>query len=231
MSKIYDRLIFEQGELDYAISQAARSHASPSVHTTALTENLGSRSQNTNLPLPHAYDIILHILFHMFLLALCVLALVALWSRAPVATFAIFLVWTVSFYILLFTLAWFGRPANSLLTVILSRLRADHYVSSTPTERPQTSSPSPAPTPGQQYPFPASNSASPYLHQPNYHATPCDTLSVSHEGPRSMASAEEDTDEDVDDETRQRNIEDEMSRREVSIVTVPRRKLWITNPS
>lgn len=196
------------------------------MHTTALAAN--STTQSRHLTLLPTYDIILHILFHIFLLGLCVLALVALWTRAPVATFAIFLVWTIAFYALLFIFAWSGRPANSLLTVIISRLRADHVVPSR-SEHVDTSSPSPILPPGQQVPFP--NIANPYLHQPNHHATPYDALSVSHEGPRSMTSAEEETDEEVDDETRQRNIEDEMSRREVSIVTVPRRKLWITNPS
>jgi len=38
-------------------------------------------------------------------------------------------------------------------------------------------------------------------------------------------------DDDIDEDTRQRQIEEEMDRREVSIVTVPRRKLQVINPS
>lgn len=41
---------------------------------------------------------------------------------------------------------------------------------------------------------------------------------------------EVDDDDDEDEESRQRRIEEEMSRRDVSIVTVPRRKLFLTNP-
>lgn len=48
-------------------------------------------------------------------------------------------------------------------------------------------------------------------------------------GPRSVET--DDDDDDIDEDTRQRQIEEEMGRREVSIVTVPRRRLWITNPS
>ena len=38
-------------------------------------------------------------------------------------------------------------------------------------------------------------------------------------------------DDDEDDELQQRRIEQEMERRDVSIVTVPKRKLFLTNPS
>jgi hypothetical protein len=203
-----------------------RARQTPST-PTGLLSGIQTRSQRIIPDLPHTYDIILHTLFHTFLLALCLLALVALWFRAPVAAFAIFLVWVIIFYALLFTLAWFGRPTNSLLTVALARLRANNAPQPL---TPEPQSPSPAATPGHQYPFPTTG---PYLHPPSHRSnTPYDALSSSHEGPRSLGSAaDEYDDEDVDDETRQRNIEEEMARREVSIVTVPRRKLWITNPS
>lgn len=70
--------------------------------------------------------------------------------------------------------------------------------------------------------------AGPYLHQPPYRTAATDEYSHSHAGPRSL---EADDDDDVDEVTRQRMIEEEMDRREVSIVTVPKRRLWVTNPS
>lgn len=60
----------------------------------------------------------------------------------------------------------------------------------------------------------------PYIHQPSHRTLPSD---------RQARSAEDD-DDDEDEDTRQRRMEREMERREVSIVTVPKRKLWITNP-
>ena len=38
-------------------------------------------------------------------------------------------------------------------------------------------------------------------------------------------------DDEEDEDTRQQRMEEEMNRRDVSIVTVPKRKLWIANPS
>ena len=46
-----------------------------------------------------------------------------------------------------------------------------------------------------------------------------------------LRSETEEIDSDEDEDTRQRRIEDEMARRDVSIVTVPKRKLWVANPS
>jgi hypothetical protein len=105
-----------------------------------------------------------------------------------------------------------------------------------------------------QYPFPSENmlqpstaannnnaSLGPYYHRPPYRAA----TSVGHENntitsvgsrsPRTMSreiggGAGDDDDEDIDEDTRQQRIEEEMQRREVSIVTVPRRKLRVTNP-
>ena len=44
-------------------------------------------------------------------------------------------------------------------------------------------------------------------------------------------TTEDDDEDDIDDDTRQRMIEDEMSRRDVSIITMPKRKLTVANPS
>jgi len=79
-----------------------------------------------------------------------------------------------------------------------------------------------------QFPFPP-EPRSPYLQQPLFHTAPDDDLrSSSYAGLRSET---EEVESDEDEETRQRRIEDEMARRDVSIVTVPKRKLWVVNPS
>ena len=171
--------------------------------------------------MPHAIEMLLRLLFYSFLLGSCVLSLVALWSRAPRAIFAIFLAWTLSFYISVPVLSWFGKPQKSITTVIISRLRTPP-VSSPP---PETQHP---PVPSDGVPFPTSPQG-PYVHQPPYRAAISPGQDEISPGPRSVEA--DDDDEDEDEDTRQRRIEDEMSRRDVSIVTVPKRKLWIANPS
>lgn len=178
--------------------------------------------------MPPALETALHSLFHALVLALCVLSLQALWTRAPKATFAVFLIWTLAFYVALIALAWLGHPRNSSLTVLLSRLRGDHqYVAAPPAN---TSTPTPSRplsrTGTDQYPFPTQIQG-PYLHQPLVRPAHDDEFSASHGG--HPDDIEEDSEDD--EATRQQRIEDEMGRRDVSIVTVPKRKLWITNPS
>lgn len=179
----------------------------------------------TTYELPPPFELSLRIFFHVLVLALCVLSLVALWYRAPMSLFAVFLLWTVIFYISLFALAWQGRPGKSILTTLTARVRGplpQPAVSpGTPTSRPLSM------TGTDQYPFPT-ETRGPYLHQPPYRATGHDDVSTS-QSPRSVET--DDDDDDIDEDTRQRRIEEEMGRREVSIVTVPKRRLWITNPS
>jgi hypothetical protein len=68
----------------------------------------------------------------------------------------------------------------------------------------------------------------PYLHQPSFYPAAEDDLqSGSYAGLRSEPEEESEDDDDA----RQRRIEDEIGRRDVSIVTVPKRKLWVVNPS
>lgn len=76
-----------------------------------------------------------------------------------------------------------------------------------------------------QYTFPSDPRGGPYIHQPLFRRA----LS-SHEDDI-LSSENHDDDGDDDEHARQRRIEQEMDRRDVSIVTVPKRKLWITNPS
>jgi len=173
--------------------------------------------------MPHSFAIVLRILFHIFFLALSILSLVALWSLGSRAGFAVFLMWTLAFYVLLLVCAWYGRPRQSILTVIFSRLRAS------PPRAPQPT-PSPLPlSPMDQYPFPI-DARGPYVHhQPPFRVAGTDEMSTLHGALRSAENGDED-EEDIHEDIRQQRIEDEMARREVSIITVPRKKLWITNP-
>lgn len=171
---------------------------------------------------PNSRHVILHSLFHILLLANCVLALVMLFSRAPLVSFILFLIWTAFFYICLFYLAWGGRPRSSALTIAFYRLRGQPHSSVDPTpEEPATDDH----TESQLFP---SNGNSPYTyHQPSWRRA------VSPDGSHGRPTAETDVDDDDDEDeaSRQRRMEDELERRDVHIVTVPRKRLWITNPS
>lgn len=176
--------------------------------------------------LPSFPELCLRILFHVLVLALCILSLVALWYRGAKSFFVVFLLWTLLFYIILFVLAWHGRPARSLLTTVVTRLRAEPSHAAIPPSTPGSRPLSMAGT--EQYLFPT-DARGPYLHHPPYRAAAPDDFSMTLMGPRSVET--DDDDEDIDEDTRQRQIEEEMGRREVSIVTVPKRRLWVTNPS
>ncbi|TFK87067.1 hypothetical protein K466DRAFT_599803 [Polyporus arcularius HHB13444] len=182
--------------------------------------------------LPPPFEGSVHLLFHALLLALSVLSLVSLWQRAPKAAFAVFLAWTVVFYTILFVLAWRGRPRESVLSVIFSRLRAEPSafapvprVGSPAGSRPLSMNESVA------VPFPSDSlGRGPYQHhQPPYRANGAydHDYATSH----GHVSPDVDDDDDEDEETRQRRIEEELSRRDVSIVTVPKRRLYLLNPN
>ncbi|KAI0322435.1 hypothetical protein OF83DRAFT_1254961 [Amylostereum chailletii] len=211
-------------ELDFAL-QTQRGPPTPATPDVLSTRELmgpspSRHTQRATMPSPG--HIILHSLMHLLVLALCILSLAALWQRAPIATFAVFLVWTVSFYGILVTLAWYGRPRASMITVIISRLRGDLSFDG-PTSTPVPSRP--LSVSGIDFP---TDARGPYLHQPMYRTAHEDEYSASHGIPHSEI---EEAESDGDEETRQRRIEDEMGRRDVSIVTVPKRKLWVVNPS
>jgi hypothetical protein len=199
-----------QDAIDYAITQANRARAS----STPATANLSASTRST-LPaeFPGPYRLASHLLFHALLISLCILTLVEFWSRTLNAAFAVFLVWTLVLYSLVAVFAFFGRPSTSLLAVIISRLRAPPLLTFTEPPLPTVTDNSLPDTRG------------PYIHhQPPFRMAGHDDSSIS---PRSIETHDEDEDED----TRQQRIEEEMGRRDVSIVTVPRRKLWIANPS
>lgn len=221
-----------QGELDYALTQLQSRGRHPSTPGTAMMDMTSTRglmvpTADLHAPrMPGRFDIFLHIILHAFLLALCIFSLIALWSRGTMAGFAVFLVWTAIFYVGLFMLAWNGVPRESILTVVFGRLRAEPHAMPVPT----SSSPGPSRPLSDigmdSIPFP-SDSRGPYQH----HQPPFRT---AHEHDYPLPSHGHDTrevyDDDEDEESRQRRIEEEMSRRDVSIVTVPKRKLFLTNP-
>jgi hypothetical protein len=206
-----------QGDIDYLNSQYRR--AAPSTPGTLVMDAKDSMpmpdSSITAPPImPSTLDAFTHILLHAFLLALCILSLIALWNHASVATFAVFIAWTVCFYFVILVLAWQGIPSRSILTVIINRLRDP------PVPQPSVISPPTA--------YAESAMNGPYQHQPSYRLAQDSEYptSVSHGG----ITVEDDDDDDVDEETRQRRIEEEINRRDVNIVTVPKRRLFLMNP-
>jgi hypothetical protein len=219
-----------QGDLDYALMQLNnRVHSSTPATTTHLSGQALSDPPSAKVQepvVPRKEETVLHVLMHVLILALCILSLVELRHRASLGLFAAFLAWTVAFYAILVILSWNGHPRYSTLTVLLGRIRGNSR-SADPGGTPSASRP--ISTVGtDQFPFPQ-ESRSPYFHQPSFHPAPEDDLhSASYAGLRSEI---EEIDSDEDEETRQRRIEDEIARRDVSIVTVPKRKLWVVNPS
>ncbi|KAL4075874.1 hypothetical protein V8B97DRAFT_1925759 [Scleroderma yunnanense] len=213
--------------LEYA-AHVTRGHAvaSGSTANTADVPSTGAllpTIRHTPKP-PSLPELCVRLFFHACVFGLCILSLVALWYRASVYLFAAFLLWTVLFYIALFVLAWHGRPAKSLLTTLIVRVRAEPPAipPGTPGSRPLSMAGT------EQYLF-STDTRGPYLHHPPYRATAHDDFCMTPMAPRSVET--DDDDDDIDEDTRQRQIEEEMGRREVSIVTVPKRRLWVTNPS
>jgi len=229
------------GELDYVLTQlenesrrAAQeevSSANPLMDTMAATAPLPSVVESPEAP--SFVEGILHVVVHLTLLTLCGLCLAELWLRAPRATFVVFLILTLAFYLAMFSLAWYGHPRRSLLVVSINRLRGDKTEKAyneaagrrTPSMTPVSAlavSPDTMRSPG---------SRSPYTHhQPPYRSVPGNVVEddVTSQGLRSFDGDDDEDDEDED--TRQRRMEAEMDRRNVSIITVPKAKLWIANP-
>ncbi|KAI0368139.1 hypothetical protein BV20DRAFT_948921 [Pilatotrama ljubarskyi] len=208
------------GELGYGLSpvdrrgQEAWTPGTTPMEVTSTNGLMGHQSPVEHPVLPSPFEGFIHVLFHALLLALSALALVALWQRGPRAVFGVFLAWTAVFYVILVALAWNGYPRESILSVIFSRLRAEPVAFSPP----------------MAVPFP-SEARGPYQHhQPPYRAA----LTVEQEYAASHShchSPDVDDDDEEDEDTRQRRIEEELSRRDVSIVTVPKRRLYVLNPN
>jgi hypothetical protein len=182
-----------------------------------------SRRLSSQPKLPKPLSLALRVVFHALLLALCVLTLTELWRRAPKVAFAVFLLWVVTVYALTFTLAWLGRPQVSFLTYAFARC----FPRYPPPEHPRASADTSTSTDYTSF----TDARSPYLHKLPHRVAPStnprDDTSIA--SPRSVETHDEAEEEDED--VTQQRIEDEIGRREVSIVTVPRRKLWIANPS
>ncbi|KAJ3801617.1 hypothetical protein GGU11DRAFT_768755 [Lentinula aff. detonsa] len=207
------------GELDYALTQAQRARQRALLSNFATTDTPTHLHINVTPQMPGTMGIVLHILLQSLILGLIIISLVKLWSSFLVG-FIVFLVWTIAFYFALIVLAWNGRPNISILAVILARLRAEPTTQSTQ----YLASQSPPVSAPDYYAFP--QGSGPYYHEPPFQAASTD---LSHGGPRSL---ETDDDDEEDEDARQQRMESEMDRREVvTVTTVPRRKLWIANPS
>ena len=154
----------------------------------------------------------------------------ALFQRGPIAAFAVFLAWTLAFYGLLIGLSWNGRPRKSILSVIFSRLRAEPArfspvprAGSPAGSRPLSMNESVA------VPFPSDGRGPYHHHQPPYRAA---SAGLDHDYPMATTLGHDvDDDDEEDEDTRQRRIEEELNRRDVSIVTVPKRRLYLLNPT
>ncbi|KAF9462635.1 hypothetical protein BDZ94DRAFT_1219539 [Collybia nuda] len=202
------------GELDYAISQVRRAQSSSTPATTdALMGSATRIALRRQLPFPPPPKIVLRLLVQLCLLGFSVLTLVILWQRAPRFAFGVFLTWTVAFYAVMSVCSWYFCPEHSILSALRSRLG---------TNTPETLDTPSTPTPGLRTP------AGPYTH----HQTPFRAAAISDDGSVAVRSVDTDVLEDgVDEFTTQRMIEEEMGRRDVSIITIPKRRLWIANPS
>ncbi|KAF7355307.1 hypothetical protein MSAN_01447100 [Mycena sanguinolenta] len=198
------------GELDYPLDHStptATLAPPPSTPGTLLDPPVPVEAPSN---MPPTTSIILRLLFHASLAAFCVFCLVTLWSKkAPKSTFGVFLAWTVAFYVILIGSSWRGRPDRSTLSLLFGRLRTQ------PAVRPTA----PRPSVSDTLPDTDDNLSFPYTHhRPAYRRA----LLSDAVGPQSTDTEEEDDD----------RAEDEMRRRDISIVTsYPKRALRITNPS
>jgi hypothetical protein len=202
-------------ELDYAITQLHNARRETPATTYGLIKSRPDALQGT-IRFPPCPEGVIHILLQASLLGISVVSLIELWSRGYKLGFAIFLVWSALFYVVLIALSWFGCPEKSVLSATLHRLRGGASNSAASDDR--------RPRP-QSYPL--STHEGPYLHQPVFHVATREELSYA----RPLSVTTDDDDDNIDEGTRQRMIEEEMERRDVSIVTVPRRRLLVANPS
>jgi hypothetical protein len=215
------------GELDYAITQSQRAGERELNATPATTDRLNATAPLIHpIPrMPSILGIVLHILLQLSIAGLAIISLIMLWSHS-LAGFLIFLVWTIFFYIALVVLAWNGKPSISILAVTLNRLRANPDIQQSQELTQYLASQIPPVSAPGHYTFPTQG---PYSHEPQFHAA--GSTDLSHGDPRSVES-DGDGDDDEDEDARQHRIESEMDRREiVTVTTVPRRKLWVANPS
>ncbi|EAU84773.2 hypothetical protein CC1G_00292 [Coprinopsis cinerea okayama7 len=209
------------GELDYALSVAHNAQRA-SIATSDALHLTPPPPINHQPQRPPALDMSAYFVAQIGFLGLNIMTLIALWKHAPKAVFVVFVLWVIIIYLV----ALFVPQRFSTEEFLLSKLKRQATPSPPPPEAGPTSSPLPHATELQAPIRPLG----PYLHQPPFLRTvPADPVYNISDDPRSVEG--DDDDDDIDDETRQRMIEEEMDRREVSIVTVPKRKLWVANPS
>lgn len=171
-------------------------------------------SSQPRLKFPTISEMFIHVIIQGLLLGLSILTLINLWLRAPKYGFIIFLIWTVIFYAIMIYFALRHRAECSFSSALCSLQNPP--LRNTPVD------PNPPSVLAEVNP-------GPYAHQPPYRlATAADEISSSQDAPRSTET--DGQEEDLDDDTRQRIIEEEIGRRDVSIITIQRRKLWIANP-
>ncbi|KAG8966018.1 hypothetical protein FRC03_012661 [Tulasnella sp. 419] len=236
------------GEIDLALAQQARAvspplHSSiPLVGSTHLQtglmvrphQSIGSQqldvlSTNVDgiqaIPIPPrlpspTIQICFNIALQLGLLFAITFWVVTFAIEGIGAGLAITIVFAVIYYIGLIVLAWMKRPRRSMLVVAISRLKGE------PISLPQD--PSTMATHGGS-PTPATYSAvpqHPYYHQAIYRTAHDDDEGL---GGRPRSTESEPLDDDEDDDERQARMEEEMARRDVSIFTVPKRKLVVRN--
>jgi hypothetical protein len=224
-----------QGELDYTLSQNRR-NSQPTIPPPTLGHDELSNVRPTPPPVqptstqtsklqsrPPSWTLLLRVTFHAVLFANVVFCLLSLWNLGNKAPFSIFLALSVGIYALMAWSFYSGQPRNSLIALI----RAKHtyrqagagsgFTPAVPDPHPYSLSPPPRSAPqvvetsqvNAPIPFPTLGS-----------------LNLT------RTVREEMLDEDnEDDDEKQERIEREMQRRDVSIVTVPRRSLRIANIS
>ncbi|TFK28754.1 hypothetical protein FA15DRAFT_664799 [Coprinopsis marcescibilis] len=204
------------GELDLALSIAHNTRRHSAAQSDGLQTTGSDRSTPYAVPRPSLLDMATYVLLQIGFLGLNATTLIALWDRASTAIFVVALVWVLAIYALIIFVSKRLPPEAYLLSKLKGRA----------VPGPTGSGPFvPAPTsPAAADTIPPS-AHGPYMHQPPYLRTvPID--------PAQFSDDPVDDEDDIDDETCQRMIEEEMDRRDVSIVTtVPKRKLWVANPS
>jgi len=207
------------GQMDYELSHRHHHRAQASTQEVSLATRPVPVQTPPALPQPPS-----RMWFNVAVQIVVLWALVfwiVTFAIIPVpAALAVMTAWTVVYLVGLVVLAWLKRPHQSLLVVLVTRLRGD-----------PSAPPLPADGHAAVHRRASSRGRHPYLHAPPWRsvaATDDDVFSHSTHGARSMETEAPD-DDGEDDDVRQAQIEEEMARRDVSIFTVPKRRLVVRN--
>ena len=223
------------GDVDYMISKL-RGTAGPAAATAVAKSN--SHARKVALRYPSLGIVVARILVQVVILALvvfCAMSIAGRGGNGAVGTtlLALFVLWSVACYAAMYWLAWNGRPRGSVLVVAISRLRGQqHEEHDEPTEMEEHGAFSDV----------ASHQAASTLGGATYASR-----AVYRRVHDSGSGAQVDDDDDDND-----RLEEELGRRDVraarfrmksslifllckknsgqvSIVTVPKRPLFVTN--